>query len=339
VDRGGDVVYVNSRLCDMTGFPADALVGRNMRDIYAGEHGREIVQHAMDHFDEPREGEIWLPQSNGRPLPVLSSGRRLDGEPPLSDHRIVTFIDLSAQKRIEQRLSEQYEEISHLSDTILDQAIHLKHNAAQLEDRIRERTAQLHEANLEAIFMLAVACEAKDTDTGAHVRRLQRYAELVAREMPTIASEAEHIGYSAILHDVGKIIVPDFILQKPGKLTVDERNTMELHTVVGESILSKKPFFDVSRQIARHHHENWDGSGYPDRLSGDAIPLPARIVHVIDVFDALTSPRVYKAAWPPDQAMKEIRAKAASHIDPEVLNVVELLYAGEALRNVWETTK
>src|SRR5262249_3768414 len=114
--------------------------------------------------------------------------------------------------------------------------------------------------------------------------------------------EAERLGYSAILHDVGKIQVPDEILRKPTALTQDEWQIMRQHTITGERILSREPFFEDARNIARSHHENWDGSGYPDGRAASTIPLAARIVRVADVFDALTSTRPYKQAWSPEQA-------------------------------------
>jgi HD-GYP domain-containing protein (c-di-GMP phosphodiesterase class II) len=228
-------------------------------------------------------------------------------------------IDISAQKEAEARQQSHLAAVSRLGDTVIEQAIALKHHAEQLEERVRERTAELHEANLDSIFMLAVASEAKDADTGAHVLRIQRGAEGVARKLGLSEREAEAIGYSSILHDVGKMVVPDSILQKPAALTSAERVVIEQHTLAGERILSRKPFFAVARQIARSHHENWDGSGYPDKLGGVEIPRAARIVHVVDVFDALTSARVYKPAWPLDKAIAFLEEQRGRMFDEEIV--------------------
>jgi HD-GYP domain-containing protein (c-di-GMP phosphodiesterase class II) len=118
---------------------------------------------------------------------------------------------------------------------------------------------------------------------------------------------------------VGKIHVPDEILTKPGPLDDRERARMQLHTLAGERILSGSGFFERARRIARGHHENWDGSGYPDAIGKDRIPIEARIVHLVDVFDALCHDRVYKKAWPQDRAVAAIRAAKGAMFDPEVV--------------------
>jgi putative two-component system response regulator len=168
--------------------------------------------------------------------------------------------------------------------------------------------------------MLAVASEAKDADTGQHVRRIQAYAHALARRLGMGDDEAEEIGYSAVLHDVGKIHVPDEILKKPGSLNDDERRRMQEHTIVGERILGTGTFFVRARRIARSHHENWDGSGYPDALAGRAIPLEARIVHLADVYDALVHERVYKPAWSPDDAARAIRDARGWMFEPDLVD-------------------
>jgi putative two-component system response regulator len=187
---------------------------------------------------------------------------------------------------------------------------------------------------MDAIYMLAVASESKDEDTGAHVRRLQRYTQALARELGFSQREADRVGYSAILHDIGKIHVPDHILKKPGPLTDEERRVIQEHTLAGEHILSVKPFFNTARRIARHHHENWDGSGYPDRAAGKDIPVEARIVHLADVYDALTTPRVYKRAWDGFSAASVIEESTGQMFDPDVVKAFTSLRA----RDAWNPT-
>ena len=185
-----------------------------------------------------------------------------------------------------------------------------------LERRVKERTIELKNANMDAIFSLATAAEAKDTDTAVHINRIQSYSHALALKLGMRHDEAEEIGYSSIMHDVGKIAIPDQILKKDGTLTQEEFDIMKTHTIQGEKILSDRPFFAVARRIARAHHEKWDGSGYPDGISGKQIPIAARIVAVADVFDALTSSRPYKEAWSIERAMEEILRLSGSHFDP-----------------------
>lgn len=221
-------------------------------------------------------------------------------------------------KKTDAKIKLQNETLQLLSDTVIDQALSLKDHATSLESRVRSRTAELHEAHLETIFMLAAACEAKDADTGAHVRRIQKHTCAVAHELG-LHGDAEAIGYASILHDVGKMHIPDDILQKPGKLSDDERRIMQTHTLAGERILGETSYFATARLIARSHHENFDGSGYPDGAAGEQIPIAARIVRVADFFDAVTSRRVYKDAWPIGQALDALRTGAGQLFDPAVV--------------------
>lgn len=204
----------------------------------------------------------------------------------------------------------------------------------RLVEETRRKASMLKEANMDAIFSLAMAAEAKDDDTGEHVRRIQMYSTLLAHKAGLGDDGAEEIGYSSIMHDVGKISVPDGILKKPGKLTDQEYEIMKAHTFNGAQILPQKPFFTSARRIAHSHHERWDGRGYPDNLMGEDIPLEARIVAIADVFDALTSKRPYKEPWPFDRAMAEISANSGAQFDPSLVRDWESLYRTGALHKV-----
>ncbi|MEA2495461.1 MAG: cyclic di-GMP phosphodiesterase [Thermoleophilaceae bacterium] len=197
----------------------------------------------------------------------------------------------------------------------------LRRQNTMLERRVRERTGDLETARYEALLMLAVAAEYRDDDTHRHTQRVGRNAALVAEKLGLGAETIELLRVAAPLHDVGKIGVSDSILLKPGKLTPAEFEAMKQHVVIGESILgsSSEPIFHVAAEIARTHHERWDGTGYLDGLSGDQIPLAGRIVAVVDVFDALTHARPYKDAWPVERALEEIEAGAGAHFDPDVV--------------------
>lgn len=319
IDEGGRLLGVNDRAAEMFGRPRETLVGGALHELYPDAEGRAMVERFLSRFDQAQEIESYLLRPDGARLPVMLAGRPLGSAPPRSGFRLITLIDISQHKDAEASLRDGYRDIARLSDTVLEQALSLQEYSRTLERRVEERTRDLHDANMDAIYMLAVASEAKDDDTGAHVRRIQFFAEVLGRELGLPEDESRRIGYSAILHDVGKIHVPDAILLKPGKLDTDEWRVMREHPVTGERILPERPFFAVARQIARSHHENWDGSGYPDGLSQDDIPLTARIVHMVDVYDALVSRRPYKPAWPPADAIRTVLGGTGTLFDPQVV--------------------
>lgn len=324
IHRTGRIVHANDRLCSLLGQPDGALVGRNLRELYADPDARQAIEQVLEHFDSPREEEFFLPLRDGRRLPVIVSGRPvLNG----ADLRVVTLIDISRQKKAEHQVREQYQAILHLSDNLLARALEWK-------QRSRALTQRLDAAHMDSIYMLAVASEAKDADTGLHVRRIQYSAEAMARKLGQSDEDAEMMGVAAILHDVGKLLVPDEILKKPSELTDEERRTMELHTIAGEKILPDKPFYRNARQIARSHHENWDGSGYPDGLRGEVIPLAARIVHIVDVYDALTSERVYKGAEKPADALTMVLQSAGVYFDPSLMHAFTSLCTQGVFQNL-----
>src|SRR2546423_6612849 len=164
----------------------------------------------------------------------------------------------------------------------------------QYRNNLHQRIELLEKAHRETIEALAVAINAKDEVTHEHVLRVQTYAAGVAHLLGCNEGDVEALKAGALLHDIGKIAVPDFILNKPGKLTAEEFNRMKLHTVVGAQILSRVEFPFPVVPVVRHHHERWDGGGYPDGLKGEVIPLTARILSVVDCFDAVREDRPYR---------------------------------------------
>ncbi|MAE59875.1 MAG: two-component system response regulator [Planctomycetaceae bacterium] len=330
IDRAGQIVYANDRLAAVTGRAPAQLLNQPLKELCRRPTATYQGRADLVDFHEPQEIELELRHADGGKVPVIASGRPLGDDPPAAEFRLVTFTEISFQK-------EAYSHVANLSDTILEQALELKQHSQVLERRVRQRTADLLKANMDAIHMLAVASEARDADTGAHVLRIQHYAQSVAEKFGLDESESERIGYSAVPHDVGKIHVPDQILKKPGPLTSQERTAIQSHAAAGEAILSRQPFFATARQIARSHHENWDGSGYPDGLAADAIPLPARIVHLVDVFDALSSDRVYKSAWPIEQAAHAIQSASGQQFDPELVGAFNSLYHAGKIQQIRQT--
>ncbi len=211
--------------------------------------------------------------------------------------------------------------------------------SARLDLEVRYRTAELAESRRELIHVLATAAEYRDEETGNHVLRVGRYAGIIARQLRFSPRRAELIEQAAVLHDVGKIGITDAILYKPGKLAADEIAIMQKHCQYGRNILngipasgtkqrqlvakpleSQSPILRLASTIANSHHERWDGSGYPQGLAGEAIPIEGRITAVADVFDALSSRRPYKAPMPLDRCFDSLEEGRAKHFDPKVLD-------------------
>jgi putative two-component system response regulator len=206
-----------------------------------------------------------------------------------------------------------------------------------LEKLVQDRTRKLAKMQDAIIMAMASLAETRDNETGNHIRRTQNYVAALARQLkhlPRFSSELteeniELLYKSAPLHDIGKVGIPDNILLKPGKLDSDEFEIMKMHTTYGrETILSverylgeSNEFLRFAREITYSHQEKWDGSGYPENLSGDAIPISARLMAVADVYDALISKRVYKPAFSHEEAIDIMRKGRGSHFDPDILDV------------------
>ncbi len=188
------------------------------------------------------------------------------------------------------------------------------------------RNAQLNEelkdSYMESIQRLSLAAEYKDPDTADHIQRMSHYSRRIVQEIGWADDRAERLLYASPMHDIGKIGVPDRILQKPGSLTDEEYNEMKEHTVIGHRILSgsNNDIMQLSARIALTHHEKWDGTGYPNGLSGEDIPIEGRVVAIADVFDALTTERPYKDAFSVEKSLEIIRDDRGSHFDPQVVN-------------------
>ncbi|HEX6962826.1 MAG TPA: HD domain-containing phosphohydrolase [Lacipirellula sp.] len=208
----------------------------------------------------------------------------------------------------------------------------------ELAAQVAQRTATITAARDATVFALAKLAETRDSETGDHIARMREYAQLLAKTMGQTSKYRAIITprflrdfYRAtVLHDIGKVATPDAILLKPGKLTSEEFEVMKRHTLIGAETLDgaatldgDSGFLRMAASIARSHHERFDGAGYPDGLSGDNIPLPARIVSVADVFDALTSRRVYKGAMSAEDARRQVAAGVGTQFDPDVIRAFE----------------
>ncbi len=208
--------------------------------------------------------------------------------------------------------------------------------AAAISSELGNRRARLLQQNRQTMGMLAKLVEARDTDAGAHLHGIQHYSRALALHVGLSEREAEEIAYASMVHDVGKANVPDAILKKPGQLSPEEWRTMQEHTRWGDDLLNESSDFETARQVARWHHEHWDGRGYPDGLVREEIPLAARIVAVADVYDALISKRPYKSAWPAEEAAAELQRLAGSHLDPDLVGAFLQLWDAGVIGRISE---
>ncbi|NQX66728.1 response regulator [Paenibacillus alba] len=200
--------------------------------------------------------------------------------------------------------------------------LQLQDQNQHLEKRVKERTKELKQAKFEILQVLGRTSEYRDDATGQHTQRVAQLAGQIAAALELPEHEVELIELATPFHDIGKIGIPDDILLKPGRFTPDEFEQMKMHTKIGANILegSLFPVLNLARTIALTHHEKWDGTGYPNGLSGEEIPLAGRIVAIADFFDALTHVRPYKRAWTREEALDEIRQQSGSHFDPRVVD-------------------
>ena len=206
--------------------------------------------------------------------------------------------------------------------------------SVRLFDEVQEAHARLTQSHHATLRTLAYAAEARDPFTGDHLKNIEAYTRVLGGKLALPPEDVEALRFGAILHDVGKLRVPDAILLKPAKLDEEEWAIIRQHPLYGEEILIHSDIPQVALEIARWHHERWDGGGYPDGISGDEIPLAVQIVTVADVFDALTSTRPYKHAWSADKALDEIEAHRGRQFSPQVVEAFQALSDEGALREI-----
>lgn len=199
----------------------------------------------------------------------------------------------------------------------------IKNQNLVLDGMVKERTQELNDTRLEVIRRLGRAAEYRDDMTGFHIIRMSQYSQLLALAAGMSEAEAEVVLNASPMHDIGKIGIPDRVLLKPGKLDAEEWKIMQTHVDIGVEILSgsNSILMNMAAEIAQNHHEKWDGSGYPCALKGEDIPLTGRVVAIADVFDALTTERPYKKAWPIEEAIEFLKGQSGKHFDPKLVEL------------------
>ena len=225
-----------------------------------------------------------------------------------------------------ERYAEEVARLQQLREGLLSQEM--------LENEVHKRTMQIRKREEDIAIKLVSLTSFRDEETGAHVRRIGLYAAAMAKALDWKQVDIDNIRVAAPMHDIGKIGIPDRILRKAGALNDEEFNIIKQHTVIGSSLLSgtKIPILDMAADIAHFHHERWDGTGYPNGLVGESIPVAARITAIVDIYDALVHERVYKPAMKEDEALALMREMTGRHLDPNLMKV--FLYLLPVMRRI-----
>lgn len=323
-----NILIVDDQIAN-TSLLSKILKQAGYRNIYSTTDSRETLtlykEHNVDlllldirmpHLDGFQVMQQLQSQSNNDYLPILV----LTAE--LADETRSKALSGGAKDFLTKPFSR--EEVLLRCHNILE--VRLLHNQIlrqneDLESAVKKRTKELEDSRLEIIQRLGVAAQYKDNETGNHVDRMSKFSQLLAKAAGLSDDFAEMILYTAPMHDIGKIGIPDHVLLKPGKLDSEEWEIMQSHVTIGCEILSgsESKLMIMAKNIALSHHERWNGTGYPNKISGVDIPIEARICAICDVFDALTSERPYKAAWSIDEAMSLIRQESGQHFDPTLV--------------------
>jgi putative two-component system response regulator len=299
IGLGVDLVLTDAHMPNMDGFD----VARRIRETKSSEELPIVMATSLEaREDRLRAYEVGINDFINKP--VDHTELRL---------RLKWLLELkTAQDRL--RASKR-----HLEDTVQLRTKELRH---ALEE-VTQAQRRVHEGHLDTIRRLTLAAEYKDHDTAGHIERIGRYSEVVGHAMHLAPGTVDLLLHAAPMHDVGKLGIPDHILLKEGPLTDDEREVMNTHTTIGAQILtgSTSPVIQMGERVALFHHEKWDGTGYPNRVKGEEIPIEARICTVVDFFDALTMDRPYRKAVPNDEVVKMMLEETGTRFEPAVMEI------------------
>jgi putative two-component system response regulator len=288
-DNGIDLILLDIRMPDMDGFEVMAQLQAEIENDYL-----PILVVTAELTSQTRER-------------ALSSGARDFITKPFDQAEVIQRI------------------VNMIEVRLLHKQIRLQNET--LEEQVRQRTRELEDSRLEIIKRLGRAAEYKDNETGNHILRMSHFAQMLAKAAGLSQEQTDNMLLAAPMHDIGKIGIPDSILLKPGKLEPDEWAIMQTHVTIGADLLAGTdiPLLEMARNIALNHHEKWDGSGYPRGLAGTDIPIEGRICAICDVFDALTSERPYKKAWPVEEAVAFLHQQKGQHFDPHLVELFEAI--------------
>jgi PAS domain S-box-containing protein len=301
IDNKDGLVYCNERLLAIYGLPLEEILGFGWVKSIHPDDREAFVAERSEAMAGGREfvREFRIVSPQGVTRWLRVHTTTISSQEGTSNTRVGTVEDITAPKQAGEEKRNAYESI---------------------------------------VFLLATAAEARDPYTEDHLYRIRGFAEAMAAELGLPPDEIREIGLSSLLHDLGKMRVPDSILTKPSPLSAAEWKIMKQHPLWGEELLSAHPWLETARQIARWHHERWDGTGYPDGLRAEQIPLGAAILAVADSLDAMISDRPYKGAWPQQQAIVEIRAQKGQQYSPDVVEAFNRALRKGEIKRVTDAT-
>ncbi len=296
------------------------MLERQGYEIFPAYGGRDALAIARAERPDAILLDVMMPEMSG-----IEVCRRLKGDEELRRIPIILVTAKDLDEDVVRGLDAGADDyvIKPVNGKILAARLRSAIRLKQSHDAVVRANAAIRSAHEETIYRLLSASMWRDEETGMHCRRTGLLGELLARAAGWSTTEAENIRLAAPMHDVGKIGIPDAVLRKPGKLFLDEFEVMKQHTVIGAQILagSEVPMLQMAQTIALNHHERWDGEGYPAGLAGHAIPESARIVAIVDVYDAMTHDRVYRPAIPEEEALAIMQKSAGRQFDPLLLAI------------------
>jgi PAS domain S-box-containing protein len=314
-DQHSMITYVNPRFEEITGYQASEVIGKNPKIQKSGVHHRSFYKKMYETINKGLiwEGELQNKKKSGELYWELDSMSAVFDSQGNVTHYIAIKTDITDKKKMELKLEEE---------------------RLELEIDIKNRTIEIEDSQQATIIALAKLTESRDKDTGGHIERVQHLCRILVKSLRQnpkyfqLDSVYEtHIYYASALHDIGKISIPDHILLKEDKLTKEEYELMKTHVTIGGAILSgmiahypNSELIKLGNEIALYHHEKWDGTGYNQGLKGEDIPISARIMALVDVYDALRSKRPYKMKMTHQEAYNIIIDQSGKHFDPEVID-------------------
>ena len=295
-DEKGNIIYLSEAYCKISGYTKEEVLGKNHNIL---RHEDTPVWVYKELWDTISNGEIWCGEIRNR---------KKDGTPYWLDMIILPEYDVKGE---------------FLYYTAISKDITAQKDIQQANIEIEHLNVEIEDTQREILFRLGAVAEARSKETGMHVKRVAEYTKVLALEYGLPAEEAEILKMASPMHDIGKIAIPDYILNKPGKLTPEEFEIMKTHSQLGYEMLktSEKPILKAAAIIAHQHQEKFDGSGYPQNLAGKNIHIYGRLTALADVFDALGSDRVYKKAWDDDKIFNFFKEQRGVHFDPDLIDI------------------